>query len=70
MSLKHLSGVHQQVLENRAEAERREKSECADDQNHGNEQAAEKRRGHRKGSGGFRHVFLLREIAGDGENRR
>ena len=34
----NLSGVHQQVLEDRAEAERREKCKCADDQDYGHQQ--------------------------------
>src|ERR1700691_4757884 len=41
----NLSGVHQQVLEDRAQAERREKCKCADDQDHGNKQEREQRRG-------------------------
>src|ERR1700685_303966 len=41
----NLSGVHQQVLEDRAQAERWEKCECADDQNYGHQQKREQRRG-------------------------
>src|ERR1019366_1589574 len=46
----NLSGVHQQVFENRTQAERREKRKCTDDQNYGDQQEREERRGHRKGS--------------------
>src|ERR1700689_3363267 len=55
MASKNLSGMHQQVLEDRAQAERREKCKCADDQDHGNQQKTEKRSCHWKRSRGYRH---------------
>src|ERR1700679_431254 len=51
MASENPSGVHQQVLENRAQAERREEGKRANDQDDGNQQKREKRRGHRKGTG-------------------
>src|SRR6266404_4003488 len=58
-----LTCVHQQVLQYRPQTEGREKRKSAYDQNHGNQQACEKWRGHRKSSGGLRHVFLARQAS-------
>ena len=45
MDSESLSGVHQQVLEDRAEAQSREESERADDHDDGDQQRGEERRG-------------------------
>src|SRR5579862_373419 len=63
------SGVHQQVFENRAEAESREKSKCADNQNHGDQQECKKRRGYRERTSRFGHDLLARKVASHGQNR-
>src|ERR1700690_4114918 len=68
-SSKHLSGVHQQVLEDRAQAERGEKGKCADDQDHGSQQEREKWRRYRKGACGCGHEFLASQVSGDCEDR-
>ena len=65
----NLSGVHQQVLENRAQAERGEESERAHDQDDGDEKRAEERRGDRERAGGFGNLFLFRQVSGNCENR-
>src|ERR1700688_2248837 len=64
-SSESLSRVHQQVLEDRAQAECREKSERANDQNDGNQQACEQWRGHRERAGGLRDMFLPHQASGD-----
>src|SRR5579862_776396 len=65
----NLSSVHQQVLENRAQAERREKCERTNDQDHGYEQEREQRRGDRERAAGFGHDLLARQISGHGQHR-
>src|ERR1700730_1726746 len=62
-SSKSLARIHQQMFENRAEAEGGEKSQRANDQNYGDEQAGEQRCGHRKCTQRFRHVLLLGQAA-------
>src|ERR1700680_2056269 len=62
-SSESLARIHQQVLQNRTQAERGEKSQCANDQNHGDQQAAEQRRGHRECSQRLRHVLLFSQAA-------
>src|ERR1039457_6756687 len=52
-SSESLARVHQQVLEDRAQAERGEKSQCADNQDDGDEQACEQRCRHPKCSHRF-----------------
>src|SRR5215471_10259463 len=44
----NLSGVHQQVLQNRPQTKGWKKRECTNNQNGGNEQATEEGAGHRK----------------------
>src|ERR1700722_6025065 len=65
----NLSGVHQHLLENRTQAQGREKCKCADNQNHGHQQHGEKRSRNRKGACRFRHELLARQVAGDGHDR-
>src|SRR5580704_10332253 len=67
-SSKCLSRIHQQVLQNRPEAEGGEKSQCADDDDHGNKKNGEERPGNREGAERFRDVLFCGEIAGDGKN--
>src|SRR6185437_5433140 len=67
--LKCPSGVHQQVLENRAERERRKECERADDHNHPNQQHGEKRRVYWEGPRRSRHHFLFRKISRDRKHR-
>src|SRR5580658_2503555 len=69
MASENPSGMHQQVLEDRPQAERREKCKRADDQNHGDQQEREQRRGNREGAHRFRHDFLARQISGDCQHR-
>src|ERR1700674_5754884 len=59
---KSLARIHQQVLQNRTQAEGGEKRQCADDQNDGDQQAGERRR-HRERSQRLRHVFLFSQAA-------
>src|SRR4029077_18517422 len=65
----NLSGVHQHMLENRAEAESREKCKCTDNHNHGDQQECEKRRGYRKCTSRLGHDLLARKVASHRENR-
>src|SRR6266436_3847624 len=51
---KRLSRVHHQMLENRPEAEGREKGQRADDENYGNKENSEEQPGDRKGAQRFR----------------
>src|ERR1700676_460624 len=64
-SSESLARIHQQVLQNRAQAECGEKGQRADDQNHGDQQAGEQRRGHWKRSQRLRHVLLFGQASGD-----
>src|SRR5690348_11118531 len=66
---KDLSRVHQQMFENRPEAQGREKRERADDHDSRYKQAAEERAGDGKGAGGLRHGLLDGQAAGYGHNR-
>src|SRR5215468_6485215 len=68
-SSKCLSCVHQQMLENRSQAQGREEGQRADDQNHRNQQHGEEWSGNRKSAEGFRNVFLCRKISSDGQDR-
>src|SRR5260221_11316740 len=67
-SSKGLSGVHQQVIENRPQAERREKSERADDDDHGNKKNGEERPGNREGAQRFRNLLFRGKISRDGQD--
>src|SRR5450759_4051680 len=60
---------HQQVLKDWSQAERREKCQRADDQNHADQKHGEQRRSNRKRSQRRRNIFLLRQIAGDRQHR-
>src|SRR3984885_14887258 len=65
----NLSGVHQQVLENRAEAESREKCKCADDKDYGHQQEREQGRGNRESAARFGNNLLARQVSGHGKHR-
>src|SRR6266404_209264 len=67
-SSENLSGMHLQVLENRAQAERREERKGTHNQNGGNEQDREQRAGHGKRPGGSWSNFFLRQVSRDGQN--
>src|ERR1700674_4587489 len=69
LSSESLARIHQQVLQNRTQAERGEKGQCADNQNHRDQQAREQWRSHRKCSQRLRHVFLARQAAGNRQDR-
>src|SRR5215472_2674099 len=64
-----LSSGHLQMLENRAEAQNGKERESADDEDGGDKERREERRGDGKGAGGFSDRFLLSKISGDGKNR-
>src|SRR5271154_2381209 len=66
---KNLSGVHQQVFENRTQAERREKCKCADNQDDSGEQEREKRRGDRESASRYRNQFFATQVASKRQNR-
>ena len=60
---------HQQVLDDRAEAEGREERQRADDDDDADEQRREQRRRHRERAGRRRHALLAAEAAGDRQHR-
>src|SRR3977135_3044943 len=62
-SSESLARVHQQVLQYRTQAEGGEKRQRANDQNHGDEQAGEQGRGHRKRAQRLRHTVLCTQAA-------
>src|SRR5882757_4448730 len=68
-SSESLARVHQQVLQDRTQAEGREKRQRANDQNHGDEQAGEQGRGHRKRAQRLRHILLFSQAARNRQNR-
>src|SRR5713226_2884128 len=68
-SSESLSGMHQQVLENRTQAERREKCERAHNQNGGNEQSCEQRASNGERPCRRRSNLFLRQVAGNGKHR-
>src|SRR5260221_11445131 len=70
VSSKCLSGVHQQVLENWPEAERREKRKRSDDDDHGNKKNSEERPGNREGAQRFRNLLFRGRISRDGQEDR
>src|ERR1700730_3188672 len=55
------AGVHRQMLDDRAERERREKCEAADDQDHADDQADKQAARGRQGAGRRRNRLLARE---------
>ena len=61
--------MHQQVLENRPQTERRKKGKCANDNDRRHQQSREEAAGHRKGSSDWGTVFFLAEISRDGQHR-
>src|SRR6202035_5646235 len=69
ISLESLARIHQQVFQNRAQAEGGEKGQSANDQNHGDEQSAEERCCHRKGTQRLRHVLLSGQTPANCKNR-
>src|SRR5580692_286978 len=56
-------GVHRQVLDDRAERERREEGQTADDQDHADNETDEQPAGRRQGAGRGRNGFLARQRA-------
>src|SRR6202035_442468 len=68
-SSKSLARIHQQVLQDRPQAEGGEKSKRANNQNHRDEQAGEQWRRHRKCAQRFRHVLLFSQAARNRQNR-
>src|ERR1039458_7477593 len=63
-----LACCHQQVLKDWSQAERREKGQCADDQDHADQKHGEQRCSHRKRPQRLRNIFFLRQIAGDSQH--
>src|SRR6516165_10235397 len=69
ISSEKLSGFKKQVFKNRAQAERRAESQCAEYQNDTDQKRREERRIHWKGSGRWRNALLLREIPRQRDDR-
>ena len=69
LSSESLSGMHQQVFENRSKAQRREKSQCANDEDHPTSNTVNSGvvTGKVPSEGGT--ILFLREIAGDCQHR-
>src|ERR1019366_6576368 len=59
---------HQQVLKDWSQAERREKCQRADNYDHANQKHSEQRRSNRERPQRWRNIFLLRQIARDGQH--
>src|ERR1700676_2456417 len=68
LSSESLARIHQQVFQNRTQAERGEKGQCANDQNYRDQQASEQWSCHRERAQRLRHVFLARQAAGNRQN--
>src|SRR5580704_4205447 len=68
-SSKTLSGIHQQVLQNWAEAERREEGKRAHNKDHADEQHGEQRPSDRKRAERFRDMFLRRQVSRNRQDR-
>src|SRR6266849_2302190 len=68
MVSKRLPRVHQQVLQNRTQAERREESQRTYNQNHRTQQHCEQRRRHRERARGRGYELLARQVASNGQN--
>src|SRR5271165_4261023 len=67
-SLKCLAGKHQQMLQDGAKAQCREKGQRANNQNGANQQNAKERAGHGKSAKRSRADFFSRKISRDREN--
>src|SRR5215475_3238404 len=67
-SSKRLSRVHQQMLENRPQAQGREERQRADDQNYRNQQHSEQRTGDGESAQRFWYMFFRSQVSGDGQN--
>src|SRR5580692_4840044 len=67
-SLERLSREHQQMLENRPQAQCREKCESPHNQNCRNKKNTEERAGHRESAQGSRSGFLCSKIPGNRED--
>src|SRR5579875_968913 len=63
-----LACCQQQVLQDRPQAQRREEGQRTDDDDHTDQKRGEQRGRDRKSAQGWRHIFLLRQIARDGEH--
>src|SRR6516162_8649727 len=68
IALKSLACAHEQMFKDRPQAERREKRECPQDQNHADKERREQRCCHRESAERWRNIFLLRQVSGDGEH--
>src|ERR1017187_3475342 len=64
-----LSSTHLQVLKNWTKTERGEKGQCAQNDNHADQQNAEQRSGDRERANRRRNVFLLGQAAGNRQHR-
>src|SRR5262249_36752170 len=67
--LENLSSVHEQMLENRPEAQSREERESSNDENCGDEETAEERSRHGEGTYGCGDGFLPGEISRNRHDR-
>src|SRR5580704_12433305 len=68
-SSKTLSGIHQQMFQNRAKAQGREEGERAHDKDDADEQYGEQRPGDWKSTQRFRDMFLRRQVSRYRQNR-
>src|SRR5215472_16672785 len=66
---KNLSSVHEQMLENRPETQRREEGERPNDEDCGDEQTAEECSGHGESTYGCRDGFLSGQVPCNRHNR-
>src|SRR6202165_5155017 len=62
-----LAYTHQQVLQNRPQAQSRKEGQCPHDQNHADEKRREQRRGNREGPERRWNIFLAGQVTSDGE---
>src|SRR5580692_5061014 len=65
----HLPSAHEQVLQNRAQTQRRKKRERPHNDDHADQKHCKKRCGHWKSSDRRWHIFLARQIARDPQHR-
>src|SRR3984957_5278329 len=65
----HLPSAHEQVLQNRAKTQCREKRQRAHNDDDADQKHCKKWRRHRKSSNRRRHVFLTRQVARDPQHR-
>src|ERR1700728_5024000 len=63
------AGVHRELLDDRAERQRRKEGETANNHDHSDDKADEKAAGRRKGTDRCRNQFLLGQRAGDDHGR-